>query len=131
DERLAGDTTRGVVGHDGVKDSVGDLVGDLVRVALGDRLGREQVLVVVQLAHGISKNSSAVVSFSSRWMTALAARTGRRSSAVNPVCSRSARSWRTSKKPSDSACGGIWGIAERNAGLAVTRAPPRVRKAPT
>ena len=42
DERLAGDPSVRVVGEDGVEDRVRDLVGDLVRMALGDRLGREQ-----------------------------------------------------------------------------------------
>ena len=32
----------GVVAEDGVEDAVRDLVGDLVRVAFGDRLGREE-----------------------------------------------------------------------------------------
>jgi hypothetical protein len=40
--------TRRVVAHHGVEHAVGDLVGDLVRMALGDRLGREQELVVRQ-----------------------------------------------------------------------------------
>ena len=55
----------------------------------------------------------------------------RRSSAVNPVCSPNVRSWRTSKKPSDSIPVLMEGIAARNAGVAVRRAPPRLRKAPT
>jgi hypothetical protein len=42
DQRLAGDAPVGVVSEDGVEDGVGDLVGDLVRMALGDRLGREE-----------------------------------------------------------------------------------------
>src|SRR3954467_12412742 len=37
--------------------AVRDLVGDLVRVALGDGLGREQVLVVGQVAHGIRRGA--------------------------------------------------------------------------
>src|SRR5262249_6238275 len=41
DERLAGDAPVRIAGEHGVEDRVGDLVGDLVRVALGDRLGRE------------------------------------------------------------------------------------------
>src|SRR3712207_8414009 len=44
------------------RSAVRDLVGDLVRMALRDGLGGEQVLVVGVLAHGISRNSSAVVS---------------------------------------------------------------------
>ena len=54
-ERLARHAAGRVVAHDGIQHAVGDLVGDLVRVAFGDRLGREQVLVVSQGAHGISK----------------------------------------------------------------------------
>jgi hypothetical protein len=65
DERLAGHATHRVVPHDGVEDTIGDLVGDLVRVALRDGLGREQVLVVSEVGHGISRNSSAVVSVGS------------------------------------------------------------------
>ena len=67
DERLAGHAAQRIVGEDGVEDAVGDLVGDLVRVAFGDRLGREEVLVVSELGHGISRNSSAVVSVG--WLT--------------------------------------------------------------
>ena len=48
DQRLAGDATVGVAGHDGVEDAVGDLVGDLVRVPLRHRLGGEKELVVLQ-----------------------------------------------------------------------------------
>ena len=54
-ERLAGHAAGRVVSQDGIKHAVGDLVGDLVRMALGDGLGREQVLVVAQLAHRISR----------------------------------------------------------------------------
>ncbi len=51
-ERLARDAPVWIVREDGVEDAVGDLVGDLVRVALGDRLGGEKELVVLQaLAH--------------------------------------------------------------------------------
>jgi hypothetical protein len=46
DQRLAGDPALGVPRHDGVEDRVGDLVADLVGVALGDGLGREQVLAL-------------------------------------------------------------------------------------
>ena len=49
DQRLAGDAAVRVVGEHRVEDAVGDLVGDLVRVALGHRLGGEQVLVVAKL----------------------------------------------------------------------------------
>ena len=41
DQRLAGDTSLGIVGEDGVEHGVGDLVGHLVRMALGDRLRGE------------------------------------------------------------------------------------------
>ena len=41
DQRLAGDAAHRVVGEHGVEHGVRDLVGDLVRMALGDRLGRE------------------------------------------------------------------------------------------
>ena len=54
DERLAGDPAVRVVGQDRVEDAVGDLVGDLVRVALGHRLGGEQVLVLGKLLLGHS-----------------------------------------------------------------------------
>ncbi len=54
-ERLAGHAAGRIVTQDGVQHAVGDLVGDLVRMALGDGLGREQVLVVAQLGHGISR----------------------------------------------------------------------------
>ena len=57
DERLAGDAAVGVVFEHGVEHAVGDLVGDLVRVALRDRLGGEQVLVVRKLAHGFGNRS--------------------------------------------------------------------------
>ena len=119
--------------HHGVEDAVGDLVGDLVRVAFSDRLGGEQVLVVSQGTHGISKESSAVVSSFSRSMTAAAARTGRRTSAVSPVCSPSARSWRTSTKPSDSILGRDPGDRRRGsrarpAGGACAPAPARARR---
>jgi hypothetical protein len=43
DQRLAGDAALRVLGENGVEDGVRDLVGDLVRMALGDRLGREAV----------------------------------------------------------------------------------------
>jgi hypothetical protein len=46
DERLARDAPVGVVAQDRVEHPVGDLVGDLVRMPFGDRLRREQVLVV-------------------------------------------------------------------------------------
>ncbi len=46
DQRLAGDPALRVLGHDRVEDAVGDLVADLVRMALGDRLGGEQVLAL-------------------------------------------------------------------------------------
>ena len=42
DQRLAGDAAVGVVGEDRVEDGVRDLIGDLVRMALGDRLRREE-----------------------------------------------------------------------------------------
>ncbi len=45
-ERLARDAPVRVVLEDRVQHRIGDLVRDLVRVALGDRLGREQELVV-------------------------------------------------------------------------------------
>ena len=45
-EGLAGHAALRILGHHGVEDAVGDLVGHLVRVALGDRLRREQELVV-------------------------------------------------------------------------------------
>src|SRR3712207_8340456 len=54
--------------------SVGDLVGDLVGVALRDGLGGEQELVVVHLAHGISRNSSAVESRSEEHTSELQSR---------------------------------------------------------
>jgi hypothetical protein len=50
DQALAGDPPFGVVAHDGIEDAVGDLVADLVRMALGDRLGGEQVLAFGELA---------------------------------------------------------------------------------
>ena len=53
-----------VVAQHRVEHAVGDLVGDLVRVALGHRLGGEQVLVVGKRGHGIWSVSSAVVSVS-------------------------------------------------------------------
>ncbi len=46
DERLARDAAVRFVGEDGVEHAVGDLVGDLVGMALRDRLGGEQELVV-------------------------------------------------------------------------------------
>ena len=113
-ERLARHAPVRVIGQHGIQDAVGDLVGDLVRMALGDGLGREEVLVVCVLAHGIWRNSSAVVSdgWAGSWVTtAPAARTRRRSSravarpemAVRPVSSPSARSCRRSTKTSESA----------------------------
>ena len=109
-QRLAGHAAGRIVAQHGVQDAVGDLVGDLVGVALRDGLGGEQVLVVVHLVHGISRNSSAVESDSSRLTTAPAARTCRRSSRTagkpgprfSPVRSPSARSWRKSAKASAS-----------------------------
>ena len=80
DERLAGDAAVGVVAQDGVEDAVGDLVGDLVGVALRHGLGREQVLVVGVLAHGIERLISAVDSSPSPDDQAPTARTFRRSS---------------------------------------------------
>ena len=47
---LAGDAGIRIFGQDGVQDRVGDLVAHLVGVALGHRLGREQVLGVVENA---------------------------------------------------------------------------------
>jgi hypothetical protein len=41
DQRLAGDAARRIIREHGVENGIRDLVGDLVRVALGDRLGRE------------------------------------------------------------------------------------------
>jgi hypothetical protein len=111
-ERLARDAAVRVVAHHGVQDAVGDLVGDLVGMALGDGLRREQVLVVVEVTHGISRNSSAVVSVSSRLTTAPAVWTWRRSARSAdspgesaPVSTPSARSWRKSKKTSASTLG--------------------------
>ena len=49
--RLAGDAGVRVVAQDRVQDGVRDLVAHLVRVAFGDRLGREQVVVGVDDAH--------------------------------------------------------------------------------
>ena len=45
-ERLARHATGRILGHHGIEDAVRDLVGHLVRMALRDRLGREQELVV-------------------------------------------------------------------------------------
>jgi hypothetical protein len=45
-ERLAGHATLGILSHHGIENAVRDLVGHLVRMALGDRLGGEQKLVV-------------------------------------------------------------------------------------
>jgi hypothetical protein len=45
-ERLAGHAAPGILGHHGIENAVRDLVGHLVRMALGDRLGGEQELVV-------------------------------------------------------------------------------------
>jgi hypothetical protein len=45
-ERLTRHAPVRILGHHCVEDTVGNLVGDLVRMALGDRLGREQELVV-------------------------------------------------------------------------------------
>jgi hypothetical protein len=56
-ERLARHAAVRVVTHHRVEDAVGDLVGDLVRVALCDGLGREQVLVVRQVGHGIRRDA--------------------------------------------------------------------------
>ena len=53
DEGFAGDPSIGVVRQDRIEDAVGDLIGDLVGMALRDRLGGEQELVVVELAHGL------------------------------------------------------------------------------
>jgi hypothetical protein len=49
--RLAGHPGVGILADDGVKDGVGDLVAHLVRMALGHRLGGEQVLGGVDDAH--------------------------------------------------------------------------------
>ena len=49
DEALACDAAARVVGHHGVEDAVRDLVADLVRMALGDRLRREEVLACRKL----------------------------------------------------------------------------------
>ena len=49
---LAGDPGVRVLADDRVQDGVADLVAHLVRVALGDGLGREQVLRGVDDAHG-------------------------------------------------------------------------------
>ncbi len=46
DERLAGDATLRILGHDGVEHAVGDLIGHLVGVPLGHRLGGEQEVAV-------------------------------------------------------------------------------------
>ena len=48
---LAGDPGVGILADDRVEDGVRDLVAHLVRVAFGDRLGREQVLGGVDDAH--------------------------------------------------------------------------------
>ena len=50
-ERLAGHAAIRIVAQHRVEHPVGDLVSDLVRMALGHRLGREQVLVV-GVGHG-------------------------------------------------------------------------------
>ena len=50
-QRLARDTAHRVIAHHRVQNPIGDLIGDLVRMTLGHRLGREQVLVVVELGH--------------------------------------------------------------------------------
>jgi hypothetical protein len=52
DQRLARDARGGVTGQRGGEDRVGDLVGHLVRMALCDRLGGEQVLVLGERDHG-------------------------------------------------------------------------------
>src|SRR4029450_521563 len=46
DQRLARDAPVGIVSEHSVEHRVRDLVGDLVRVALGDRLGREEILAL-------------------------------------------------------------------------------------
>src|SRR5205823_4344478 len=61
DQRLAGYAAVWVVAQHRIQNPVGDLVGDLVRVAFRDGLGGEQVLVVGSAAHGICRNSSALV----------------------------------------------------------------------
>ena len=50
EQRLAGHAPRRVFRQDGVEDRVRDLVGNLVRMALGDRFGREEVAACP--AHG-------------------------------------------------------------------------------
>ena len=49
---LAGDPAKGVFIHYGVQNGIRYLVAHLVRVALGHRLGREQVVIAVDDAHG-------------------------------------------------------------------------------
>ena len=49
---LAGDAGVRILADDRVQDGVDDLVAHLVRVAFGDRFGREQVVRGVDDAHG-------------------------------------------------------------------------------
>ena len=101
----------GIVAQHGVEHAVGDLVGDLVRVTLGHRLGREQVLVVGKRLHGISRRSSVVVSPSPLAELRPIVRTwpGRgaladRAPLVSPVCSPRRRSWLKSVKSTEDTC---------------------------
>ncbi len=67
DERDAGGQNRFachprefVLGNDGVQDAVGDLIGNLVRMALGDGLGREEVVVSHETPQGSMNNSRSI-----------------------------------------------------------------------
>ena len=99
-ERLAGHAPVRVVAQDGVEHAVGDLVGDLVGMALGDGLRGEQVLVVGVLAHGIWRNSSAVVSVvrAGSWATVSARRLARGRGRRAPCRGRGSPSGRSARR---------------------------------
>src|SRR5438270_87864 len=108
-DRHLGRTVRTQIRDDLGLADVSQAFGKLVRMALGDGLGGEQVLVVGKRGHEISRNSSAVESASplveSRPTARIFSRSPRRARycalRVNPVCSPRLRSWLKSRKSSE------------------------------